>query len=222
MLMVVGDVTPDEVKKLAQDKFGSVPSRMLAPRMDIPPPPRLAEARLQFAIPGTKLPQLLRFYRAPSYGKGPKGTPEAMDLLAAIMGGGPTSRLYKTLVVDRKLASEASAFYDGTVRGPGEFGIIATPRDGVSFDTLENAVDQIVRSMTTAAPEMGELERAKTRLVADYTYQHDNQFVLGQDYGTSLSIGLSIADVEDWPNRIKAVQAADVRKAAQTYLLKEE
>ena len=113
-------------------------------------------------------------------------------------------------------------FYDGNVRGPGELGIVATPRDGVSFDTLENALDQIVRSVTTTAPEAGEFERAKTRLVADYTYQHDNQFVLAQDYGTALSIGLSIADVEDWPNRIKAVQAADVRKAAQTYLIKDE
>jgi zinc protease len=138
------------------------------------------------------------------------------------LGGGPTSRLYKTLVIDRKLASEAGAFYNGTTRGPGQFGVFATPRDGVSFDTLETAMDQIVRSMTTAVPEKGEFERAQTRLVADYTYQHDNQFVLAQDYGTSLSIGLSIADVEDWPNRIKAVQPADVRKAAQTYLLKEE
>jgi len=221
-LLVVGDVMPEDVRKLAQEKFAAVPARMLAPRVDTPPPPRLAESRLQFAIPGTKLPQLMRFYRAPSYAKAAKGTPEAMELLAAILGGGPTSRLYKTLVVDRKLASEAGAFYNGNTRGPGELGIVATPRDGVSFDTLENAMDQIIRSVTTAPPEMGEFERAKTRLVADYIYQHDNQFALAQDYGTALSIGLTIADVEEWPNRIKAVQAADVRKAAQTYLLKEE
>jgi len=222
MLMVVGDVLPEDVRKLAQEKFGAVPSRMLVPRVDTPPPPRLAESRLQFAIPGTKLPQLMRFYRAPSYVKAAKGTPEAMELLAAILGGGPTSRLYKTLVVDRKLASEAGAFYNGNTRGPGELGVFATPRDGVSLDTLENATDQIIRSLMTAPPETGEFERAKTRLVADYIYQHDNQFALAQDYGTALSIGLTVADVEDWPNRIKAVQAADVRKAAQTYLLKEE
>jgi zinc protease len=45
---------------------------------------------------------------------------------------------------------------------------------------------------------------------------------MAQDYGTSLSIGLTIEDIEDWPNRIRAVQAADVRKAAQTFLVKEE
>src|SRR5262245_48577450 len=221
-VVIAGDVTPEEVRRLAQEKYGAVPQRMLAPRPEVAPPPRLSEARLEFAIAGTKLPQLIRYYRTPSYAKGPKGTAEALDMLSAILGGGPTSRLYRTLVVDKKLASDAGAFYSGTTRGPAEFGVYATPRDGVSFDTLETAMDQIVRSMSAAPPEAGEFERAKTRLVADYTYQQDNQFAQAQDYGTALSIGLTIADVEDWPNRIKAVQPADVRRAAQTYLLKEE
>ena len=161
-------------------------------------------------------------YRVPGYAKGQKGTAESLEVLAAILGSGPTSRLYKTLVVDRKLAVEAGAYYNGYTRGPGEFGIYAVPRDGVSFDTLETAMDQIVRGLTNAAPDQGEFDSSKTRLVANYTYEQDNQFVLANDYGTALSIGLTVADVEDWPNRIRAVQPADVRKAAQTYLVKKE
>jgi zinc protease len=221
-LVIAGDVTPEEVRRLAQERYGKVESRSLAPRPNVPSPPRLSEARLEFAIPGTKLPQLIRYYRAPSYVSGPKGTAEALDMLAAILGGGQTSRLYQSLVVDKKLASSAGAFYSGNARGPGSFAVYATPRDGVSFDTLETAMDQIIRSMTTAPPEAGEFERAKTRLVAEYTYQQDNQFQLAQDYGTALSIGLTLADVEDWPNRIRAVQPADVRRVAQTHLVKEE
>ncbi len=221
-LIVAGDVTPEEVRRLAQEKYGVLERRTLAPRPDIPAVPRLSEARLEFAIPGTNLPQLIRYYRAPSYAKGPKGTPEAMDMLASILGGGPTSRLYQALVVDKKLASNAGAYYSGYSRGSGSFGVYATPRDGVSFDTLENAMDQIIRTMTTTPPEAGEFERAKTRLVAEYTYQQDNQFQLAQDYGQSIMIGLTIADVEDWPNRIRAVQPADVRRVAQTHLVKEE
>ena len=221
-LIVAGDVTPEEVRRLAQEKYGKVEPRMLAPRPNVPAPPRLSEGRLEFAIPGTKLPQLIRYYRAPSYVSGPKGTAEAMEMLAAILGGGQTSRLYQSLVVDKKLASSAGAFYSGYSRGPASFGVYATPRDGVSFDTLETAMDQIIRTMTTAAPEAGEFERAKTRLVAEYTYQQDNQFQLAQDYGTSLSVGLTVADVEDWPNRIRAVQPADVQRVARTHLVKEE
>jgi zinc protease len=83
-------------------------------------------------------------------------------------------------------------------------------------------MDQIIAGMMRASPEEGEFTRAKTQLVAEYTYQHDNQYLMAQDYGTALSIGLTIQDVEDWPNRIRAVQAADVRVAAQTYLVKQE
>src|SRR5262245_61207696 len=85
-VLVAGDVTPDEVRKLAQEKYGSVPARMLAPRPNVPPPPRLSESRLEFSIPGARLPQFMRYYRAPSYATGPKGTPEAMELLSAILG----------------------------------------------------------------------------------------------------------------------------------------
>jgi len=222
IVMVVGDVKPDEVKKLAEEKYASVPSRQLAPRVDEPLPPRLAETRINFALPGTKLPQLIRIYRVPGYVKAPRGTAEAMEVMGAILGSGATSRLYKTLVMDKKLAVEAGASYDGHNRGPGSFTVFAVPRDGVSFDTLETAMDQIIAGMMRAPPEQGEFNRAKTRLVAEYTYQHDNQYLLAQDYGVALSIGLTVADVEDWPNRIRAVQPAEVRKVAQTYLVKEQ
>jgi zinc protease len=222
IVMVVGDVTPEEVRKIAEEKYGAVQSRELAPRVNEPAPPRLAETRINFALPGTKLPQLLRMYRAPGYVNAPRGTAETMEVISAILGNGATSRLYKTLVMDKKLAVEAGAAYDGHNRGPGTFVVYAVPRDGIGFDTLEAAMDQVIATMMRSPPEAGEFNRAKTQLIANYTYQHDNQYLMAQDYGTALSIGLTIEDVEDWPNRIRAVSAADVRKVAQTYLVKEE
>ncbi len=222
MLMVVGDVMPEDVRKLAEEKFGPVAPRTLVPRTDEPPPPRLGETRLNFTLPGTKLPQLMRMYRVPGYVKSPKGTAESMEVLTAILGGGATSRLYRTLVIEKKLAIETGAFYDGKTRGPAELMVFAVPRDGVSFDALEAAMDAVIAGFASAPPEAGELTRVKTRLVAEHIYQHDNQFVMASDYGTALSIGLTIADVEDWPNRIKAVQPADVRKSAASYLLKDQ
>jgi zinc protease len=221
-VMVVGDVVPEEVRKLAEEKYANVPARTLAPRINEPAPPRLAETRMSFSLPGAKLPVFIRMYRVPGYVKGPRGTAEALEVLSTILGGGPTSRLYKTLVVDKQLAVEAVASYDGRNRGPSEFDVFAVPRDGVSFDTLEAEIDKIIAEAMTKAPEAGELERAKTKLIADHTYQNDNQFLLGNDYGIALAVGLSLADFEDWPNRIRAVQAADVTKAAQTNLVKEE
>src|SRR4029077_9394186 len=115
--------------------------------------------------------QLMRFYRVPSYAKGQKGTAESLDVMAQLLGGGATSRLYKTLVVDKKLAVEAGANYDGQKRGPGEIGVFAIPREGVSLDALEAAMEEVIASMSAAPPEASELENAKTRLVANHIYQ---------------------------------------------------
>jgi zinc protease len=221
-VIVAGDVNPDDVLKLAQQKYEPVMARNLAPRMNEPAPPRLAPARLNFAIAGTNLSRFIRFYRVPGYVGSPRGTAEALEVMAEILGGGATSRLYRTLVVDRKLAVDAGASYDGHNRGPSELMVFAVPREGVSFATLEAAVDQVLATLNRAPPEAGEFARAKTKLVANYTYEHDNQFLLAQDYGQGLSIGLTIADVEDWPNRIRAVTAPEIRNVAQRYLTEQE
>jgi zinc protease len=221
-LVISGDVTPEEVRKLAENTYAKVPAKTVEPRADIPAPPRLAETRMEFSIPGTNLPKLMRYYRAPSYVKGEKGAAEALDVMAGVLGGGPTSRLYKSLVVDKKLAVDIGAFYDGSRRGPGGFGVYAVPAEGVSFGDLEKAVDEVIASMSATPPDTGELDIAKTRLVASHTYQNDNQFALAQDYGSGVTIGLTVADIEEWPNRIRAVGAADVRKAAESYLLRKE
>ena len=133
-------------------------------------------------LTGTNLPHH-EILSAQSYAKGPKGTPEAMDMLAAILGGGQTSRLYQSLVVDKKLASSAGAFYSGSARGAGQFGVYATPRDGVSFDTLETAMDQIIRSMTTAPPEAGEFRGAPRRGLSPSTpINRQSVFQRANDY----------------------------------------
>ncbi len=221
-LIVAGDVEPDEVRALAQEKYGGVPARALAPRAAAAEPPRLAETRLSLTSRAAKLPLFMRIYRVPSYANAAPGAAEALDVLAEILGGGPTSRLYQSLVVDKKIAAAAGAWYDGDARGAGQFGVYAVPREGVSLDQVEKATDDAIGQMSAAPPAAGEFARAKTKLVASAAYERDSQSVLASTYGVALSIGLSTADVEEWPDRIRAVQAAGVRKAAGDHLRKVE
>ncbi len=221
-LIVAGDVEPDEVHKLADQIFGSVPGRGIAQRMDIPQPPRLAETRIAMTDRDTKLPVLMRIYRVPSYAEATPGVAESMEVLAQLMGGGPTSRLYRTLVMDKKVAASVSATYDGMDRDAGEYTITVNPREGVSLDTLERELDAVIVAMAGASPDSVEFNRAKTQLIASATYKRDNLTDMATDYGTALSIGLTIDDVEEWPDRIKQVVPGDVRKAAQTYLRKSQ
>ena len=96
----------------------------------------------------------------------------------------------------------------------GEFGVYATPRPGVSLENLERELDRVLAQAASAAPAGGDLERAKTQLVADVTFRRDSQFQMAYAYGQALVIGLTVQDVNAWPGRIRAVSGNAVRSAA--------
>ena len=215
-LVIAGDVTPDDVRKMAQDAYGKVPARELAPRAEFAEPPRLAESRMVITRPDAKVPLFDRIYRVPSYAQGMSGQAEGLETFAQLLGGDQTALLYRILVEQKKLATDAGANYDGDVRDAGEFSVYAVPRPGVSLEQLEKAVDQILSVSAIALPNDVELNRAKTQLIASVTYRRDSQFALASAYGQALAIGLTVDDVNEWPARIRRVNAEGVRKAAQT------
>jgi zinc protease len=221
ILVIAGDVTPDDVRKMAQDGYGKVPARELQPRAEFTEPPRLAETRMTITRADARVPLFNRLYRVPSYAQGRPGQAEGLEAYAQLLGGDQTSILYRVLVEQKRLATDAGASYDGYARDAGEFSVYAVPRPGVSLETLEKAVDQILGVNTLALPRDSDLARAKTQLIASVTYRRDSQFALAMAYGQALTIGLTVDDVNEWPARIRAVNAEGVRKAAQSLSRKE-
>jgi zinc protease len=222
ILVVAGDVTPQEVRVAASAEYGTVPARQLTERWDFAVPPRLGETRLTIARPDVKVPVFERIYRVPSYTSGKPGTAEALETLAQLLGGDATSALYRELVVKRRLASDAGASYDGYQRDSGEFDIYAVPRPGVRLDAVEQAADAVLKRYVVAPPGAADLARAKTQLVADATYRRDDQYQLASAYGQALVIGLTTDDVDEWPDRIRAVTGAAVQEVATRDLIKRE
>jgi zinc protease len=222
ILVVAGDVTPEEVRVAASAEYGKVPSRPIALRWDFAQPPRLGETRLAINRADVKVPIFERLYRVPSYASGAPGIAEGLETLAQLLGGDATSAFYRELVVKRRLASDAGASYDGYARDSGEFTVYAIPRPGVRLEVLEQAVDAVMKSYTVAQPSVADLERAKTQLVADATYQRDNQYQLASAYGQALVIGLTADDVDEWSDRIRAVTGSAVQQSAIRYLIKQE
>lgn len=222
ILVVAGDVTPDEVRIDAEATYGKLPARELVARADYAQPPRLAETRLAVTRADVKVPQFLRLYRVPSYTEAKPGEAEALDLLAQLLGGDATSTLYRELVMIRKIASEAGVSYSGYARDSGEFEIYAVPRPGVRMETIEQAIDAVLRQYALSPARPADIERAKTQLVADATYRRDNQLELASAYGEALAVGLTVDDVREWPNRIRAVTGDAVRDAAANDVIKRE
>jgi zinc protease len=222
ILVVAGDVTVDEVRADAQAAFGKVPARELVARAANAEPPRMSETRLAVARKDVEVPLFMRVYRVPSYAEGAPGQAEALETLAQTMGGDYTATLYRTLVVERRLATSAGASYDGYARDAGEFTVYAYPRPGVPLSVLEQAIDKIIADYAKAAPDARALARAKTQLVASATYRRDSQYAMASAYGQALAIGLTAFDVRAWPDRIQAVTGDAVAKAAKVSLIKRE
>ena len=171
--------------------------------------------------PDAKVPLLSRMYRVPSYSTARPGIAEGLEVYAQQMGGDQTSILYRVLVEQKKLASDAGASYDGYNRDAGEFSVYAVPRPGVSLEALEKAMDQVLATTMANPPAAADLARAKTGLVASVTYRRDSQYALASAYGQALTIGLTVDDVNEWPARIRAVTAEVVQKAARSLSRKE-
>jgi zinc protease len=222
ILVVAGDVTPDEVRTAAEAEYGKLPARELVPRWEFAQPPRLGETRLSITRGDVKVPLFFRIYRVKSYTEAKPGEAESLETLAQALGGDSTSTLYRELVVEKKLASDAGASYDGYNRDSGEFAVYAVPRPGVRLEQAEKAVDDAIREYATALPNATDFARAKTQLIAGATYRRDSQYERAAAYGQALAIGLTTDDVDQWPDRIKAVQPSGVRDAAAKELNKRE
>ncbi|HVV95097.1 MAG TPA: pitrilysin family protein [Hyphomicrobiales bacterium] len=216
VLVVAGDVTTEEVKALAEATYGKITDRFRPkPRSRPAEPEHFAPRRVALADARVHQPTVSRLYIAPSYrtAKGNEG--HALDVLAIILAGGSTSRLYKALVIDQAIAAAAGGYYWGAALDPSRFALYALPRPGVTLEAVEAALDAEIARLLAGGVEAGELERAKTRLIADTIYERDSQSALARSFGAALTTGLSVEDVIEWPERVRAVTAEEVLGAAR-------
>ena len=222
ILIVAGDVSVDDVRTSAAATYGRVPARPLVPRVECAQPTRLGETRLAVTDPNAKVAYFARAYRVKSYAEAAPGQAEALDVLAGLLGGDPNSALYRKLVVEKKLATEVGASFDGQSRDDGKFTVYAIPAPGVSLEAVERAADDVIAKFLAGPPAAADLARVKTQLIAGATYQRDSQYSLASAYGQALAIGLTVADVQSWPQRIDAVTAQGVRTTAVSSLIRRE
>ena len=204
ILVVAGDVTADEVRTLAERTYGKIaPRAEVAPRLRPAEPAPRASRLVTLADPRVAQPSIQRQYLVPSYARAAPREAEALDVLAHVLGAGQTSRLHRKLVVEQKLATSASAWYQGSAYDETRFGVWASPRPDVSLADLEAAIDAVLADLIETGISEDELVRAKTRLVADTVYAQDSQTALARIYGVALTTGSSIEDVRAWPDRVK-------------------
>jgi zinc protease len=220
ILVIAGDVEPSDVRPMVERNFGeisaqpAIPARRLRPQEPEPVSPRT----VTLSDPRVEQSALKRYYLVPSAATAAAGESPALDVLAQLMGNGSNSYLYRALVVDKSLAVSANAGYQGTALDPTQFTISVSPKPGIEFSQIEQAIDRVISDIGQNPVRAEDLERVKTQLIAEAIYAQDSQAALARWYGAALTSGLSIQDIRSWPDRIRAVTAEQVRAAAQKWL----
>ena len=222
ILVVAGDVDPANVLTLAQKYYGTLPANPALTARARPSEPRqMAERRIIFKDPRVAQPYVSRSYIAPERDPGDQKEAAALVLLSELLGGGQTSWLTEKLQFDEQKAVYTGAFYDGVSLDDTSFSLIVVPSEDVSLQDAETAMDKAVTEFMARGIDTEQLERIKFQLRAAQVYARDNVESLASLYGEALASGLTIDDVQAWPDILQSVTEDEIMAAAREVFVPE-
>lgn len=222
ILVLSGDITEKEARPLVERYYGPLPKMPLPARTWGEEPPQNAARSLVMHHANVQQPVWSRIYAAPSLGYGDKDRALPLLVLSQLLGGGKTSALYRSLVVDKKLASSVDVAYDIFTLGPSEFEITVVPDADTKVETLDKVIDEELAAALKNGFDDKDMARAKTLLKAQSVYARDGITSMARIMGWIRIAGLDKDYFLRWPELIEAVTAKQVTEAAQAVFKPEQ
>jgi len=216
ILVLSGDISAAEAKPLVEKYYGPIARRDVPQRIRPTEPQQFAPRRVTLESAQVQQPSWVRIYQAPSYAGAKNGQAYALDVLAQILDGGSTGRLYRHLAVEQKLAAGVWGYYDGDRIDLGSFTFAATPNPGGKLETIEAAIDKEIADLLANGVTDEEVARAKDSLIAGAVKARDSLMGPANTLGVALAVGQTVDDVETWPDRIAAVTRDQIEAAAKS------
>lgn len=216
ILVIAGDVNPDEARKLAKKYYGDIPpSKNIKARIIALEPPHRTRQELILNDKDVRTPEWHSYYLAPSLIKGERKRTFPLLVLAYILGNDNTGLLYRALVEEVKIASKVAVYYDPLALGETVFGISIHAKKDVRM--LKTIMPSTLKRITKKIGNK-ELENAKRALIADFTFNQDSLSGMAFFYGRALAIGLPLKEIENWSKNIEDVTLKEVGEAASVIL----
>lgn len=220
ILIVAGDATPEEVRALAEEHYGPIPANPeIEPResrLRPSEPPHIAERRVIYEDPRVANPYVSINYLAPERNAGDQEDAAALTLLAEILGGsGFTSVLPREMLLEDERSLFVGAYYGGTSLDTTTFTLINMPLPGTPLEQAEADLLAEIDEFLVEGIDPAQFERIRFQIEASRIYEEDDAEGLARAYGTALTSGLTVADVQAWPDVLAATTIEDVMEAAR-------
>lgn len=222
-LVVVGDVTLDQVRRLKQRYFGHLQARTVPGALRPTELKQPGERRLTLHLP-VPTPQLIMTFNVPGLATAKnRRSVHALRLIDTLLGGASSARLQKRLQFTEQLFSEVATSYDALTRGDSLMLLTANlasahPDD---LDAAEKRVWQLIEELRTNPPAADELERARTHLIARQIYAQDSIVQQAQGLAALQSIGQPWQLLDQDADELAQVTPTDIQQAAMTFLTRE-
>ncbi|MEO6212801.1 MAG: pitrilysin family protein [Vicinamibacterales bacterium] len=216
-LSIAGDVDVDVALALAEDYFGPLPAgERPDPVAAVSPLPRLAEKRL-WHEDRIELPRLYLAWHSPALFAADDAQ---LDLVADVLAGGKTSRLYRTLVYEQRIATEVAASQNSRELS-GFFQVVATAAPGHTLAELDAAISAELEKLCAGGPTPAEMERGTAQAEAHFISRLQTVGGFGgkSDQLNAYNVFLGDAAYFDRDlSRYREAQAADLTRAARQWL----
>ncbi|KTD50379.1 zinc protease [Legionella quinlivanii] len=217
-LVVVGDVNPAKVHELAKLYFGQLKRKPSFVRKSQLEPPNLGAKSVAIHAPA-KLPMLMFGYSVPTVKTAKTNwEPYALEVIAGILDAGESSRFAKNLVRGSHLASNVDIYYNLYNRYQTQFVLFGIPTQNHTMDELKTALLREIHRLQTEPVNDVELNRIKTQIIAQKTFEKDSIFGQAMELGLLETIGLGSETAETYTSKIQAITPAQIQEAAQRYL----
>lgn len=162
VIIAAGDINPDEVVRLVEKYFSDIPRQPPSPKVTTVEPEQKGERRIYVEYDAN--PVLAIAYHKPAVGHPDQ---YVFDVIAAILSNGRTSRLYKSLIEDKRVAVMAHA-YGGPSKYADTFLFFSTPRDPHTAEEVEEAIYEELEKLKTTPVTEHELQKIKNQLEAGF------------------------------------------------------
>jgi len=214
-LIIVGDMKAETLLPTIKRLFEPIPKGPIPPPQSVVEPEQRGERRI-IVKREAQVPFVMAGYRAPNY---THADSYALTILESILSHGKSSRLYRSLVYEQKIALAVGAEYSLLQADPELFYCFAVVKPGQSVEEVERALYREIERLQAEPPLEEELQRAKNQVEAAYVFGQDSNFRQAMLLGQAETVGAGWRHVSQFLERLRSVKAEDVRRVARQYFI---